>query len=198
MSPAFVRGLARRFALGMLSCLGATDCLAYAYGSGTCIAVADGSFMTDKRTHHPGDSGGFDLSFSTPDYIAGETLGVTLSHAEGEVLIGFLLYAETQSLQRRGLFTRIAGTTFADSLPAECSLIGHTITHLLGPLTSEPRARLSLAWTASALPAEALTFRALVLRADPTSRRGTDFFEVSATLPASTDGIFRSRFETIP
>ena len=178
--------------------VGADNCRAYAYGAGTCNAVADGSFMTNERTHHPGDDGGFALRFSSPDYLAGETLGVTLEHEGSEVYIGFLLYAETAGFERRGLFTRIPGTTFADSLPAPCHLVGHTITHLLGPNNQQPRTRLALAWTASVLPAEALIFRALVLRADPITWRGTDFYEVSATLPPSAEGIFRSRFETLP
>ncbi len=198
MIPAHSRSPVRptftlRIMLGLMAAIVAVPCFAYPFGSGTCNAVADGSFM-ESRTHHPQDNGGFGLRFSTSDYIPGETLGVTLAHAGSEQFIGFLIYAENASEVRGGLFDPIPGTTFSGILPPECAIVGHTITHDDRIL----RSSLSLAWTAPAAPAQDLTFRALVFRADPMAQRGTDFYEVRVPLPVSTTGIFRSRFESIP
>lgn len=186
---------AATFALLMLP---AATSLAYPFGSGTCDASASANFMT-SRIHHPGENGGFELVFSTPDYIAGETLAVTLRHSGSEVFTGFLVYPETAAGFRRGLFdpTLTPGTTLMGGLPSACNGDGHTITHDQVPNNPQLRGSLSLVWTAPSF-AENLTFRALVLRADPMAQRGTDFYEVSAALPASVDGIFRSKFESIP
>ncbi len=187
--------IAATFALLMLP---ATTSLAYVFGAGTCDASASANFMT-SRIHHPGETGGFELVFSTPDYIAGETVTVTLRHSGSEVFTGFLVYPETAAGFRRGLFdpSLTPGTTLMGGLPSECNGDGHTITHDQVPNNPQLRASLRLVWTAPAV-AENLTFRALVLRADPMAQRGTDFYEVSAALPASVDGVFRSKFESIP
>ncbi len=188
---------AATFALLMLP---AASSLAYVFGAGTCDATTSNppQFMT-SRIHHPGDTGGFELVFSTPDYIAGETVAVTLRHSGSEVFTGFLVYPETAAGFRRGLFdpALTPRTTLMGGLPSECNGDGHTITHDQVPNNPELHESLRLAWTAPAV-AEDLTFRALVLRADPMAQRGTDFYEVSAALPASVDGVFRSKFESIP
>lgn len=180
--------------------LPAATSLAYPFGSATCDAYtsAIGDSMS-TRARHPGENGGFELVFSTPDYIPGEILAVTLRHSGSEVFTGFLLYPETADGIRRGLFDPLLtpGTTLMGGLPSECNGDGHTITHDLSPNNPELRQSLSLAWRSPTFP-ENLTFRALVLRADPMAQRGTDFYEVSAVLPASLDGIFRSKFESIP
>jgi hypothetical protein len=174
------------------------DAQAYAYGSGVCDAVADGGYMS-PRLHHPGDAGGFAIRFDRPDYLPGERIGVQLSHAEdGEVFSGFLLYAENAALLRHGVFTPIPGTTLSGMLPAACAHFGHTITHLHGATVAPTRARLRLSWRAPLQGEQTLTFRALVLRADPSEEVGTDFYEVQATLPQSLDGVFRDRFEALP
>lgn len=182
-----------RLTLALALAGAAAPCLGYSFGSGVCVAVADGGFM-QGRTHHPGQNGGFGLQFTTPDYIPGETVGVTLSHAGSEQFTGFLLYAEDPFEERRGLFGLVSGTTFSGGLPAACANFGHTITHDPALL----RSRLTLAWTAPTTPARNQTFRALVLRADPMAQRGTDFYEVLVPLPVSSTGVFRSRFESIP
>lgn len=180
----------------------ASSAAAFSFGSGTCEASADGSFMPWK-THHPGVHGDFVLRFSRADYLPGETLRVTLAHAGGDVFNGFLLYAQTDALVREGLFTPIPGTTLLGALPVECSTpesaaMGPTITHDQ-PNAPEPvRQQLALAWTAPAVAVGALTFRALVLRADPMAQSGTDFYEVTALLPMSPDGVFRDAFESVP
>jgi hypothetical protein len=162
---------------------------AFPFGAGTCDAEADGSFMS-SRTHHPSDDGGFALRFDRDGYYAGETLQVTLAHP-GEVFTGFLLYAEDGVGLREGLFSPAPDTTFTGGLPAECSSVGHTITHD----DNIVRTDLILTWTAPAVDAVDLVFRALVLRADPMAQIGTDFYEVEATLVHDPDGVFRDRFE---
>lgn len=166
---------------------------AFAFGAGTCEADADGSFMP-SRTHHPGDDGGFVLQFDRDGYYAGETLVLRLSHPGGEAFTGFLLYAQDGDGVREGSFTPAPGTTLGGGLPFECSFTGHTITHEDGTL----RSTLALRWSAAAAPAVALTFRGLVLRADPMAQQGTDFFEVDAGLAWDPHGVFRDRLEAQP
>lgn len=160
----------------------------FPFGSGTCDASADGSFMSD-RTHHPGASGGFRLVFGTPDFYPGERLGLRLEHSLSEVYSGFLIYAETATLQRDGWFEAGPGT----ALKMDCD-VGPTLTHDAPGL----HPGLDLRWTAPPAPATDMTFRALVLRADPIAQRGTDFYEVTASLPVAIAGVFRDRFETLP
>jgi hypothetical protein len=188
-----------RVLVGAAVCSLTSGASAFSFGSGTCVAAADSSFMSWK-THHPGDSGGFVLDASQPDYIPGETLGVRLRHAS-EAFIGFLIYAEASlGGARHGLFTPVTGSTLSGALPQECAHAGHTITHDLSvvPVQEHARATLSLAWTAPDPDASDLIFRALVLRAAPLSQSGTDFYEVSLTLPLRVDGIFRSGMEPVP
>ena len=164
-------------------------------GRGACQAFADGSFM-DWKNHHPGESGGFVLEANRADYIAGEVLGLRLHHPGGELLIGFLIYAQDASDNRYGLFTPVSGSTLSGGLSMDCANIGHTITHDVTGSLPRVRLHVSLPWTAPAPGADALTFRALVLRADPMADNGTDFYEVSLELPMSVDGVFRDRFES--
>jgi hypothetical protein len=166
---------------------------AFPFGAGTCEADADGSFMP-SRTHHPGDDGGFVLGFDRDGYYAGETLVLRLSHPDGEVFTGFLLYAQDGAALREGVFDPASGSTLGGGLPAECSFAGHTVTHEDGAL----RDALALRWTAAAAPAPTLLFRGLVLRADPMAQQGTDFYEVAAPRVLDPDGVFRDRFEPQP
>ena len=176
---------------------------AFPFGSATCEANADGSFMTNTnssyaRTHHPGQNGGYRLMFGRPDYYAGETLQVALDHVGGGFFKGFLLYAQTPAAVRQGTFLPVPGTTLIGILPAECANVGHTITHD-NPNAPDPvRARLALAWTAPAVAPETLEFRGLVLRVDPMTQVTDAFFELRATLPYAPDGIFRDRFDSVP
>ena len=162
--------------------------LAYPSGSGTCDAVADGTFMT-SRTHHPGDNGGYALTFSATAYAPGEPVSVLLSSPAQDRFIGFLLYAETGAAARVGLFSPGIETTFEGTLPPPCRGTGHTITQ------SQPseRTALQLQWAPPPSEMGALTFRALVLKGT-SANHGTDFYEVFATLP-SRERIFRAGFE---
>lgn len=170
---------------------------AFPFGSATCEANADESFMTD-RVHNPGQDGGYLLAFGAPDYYAGETLRVELGHAGGGLFKGFLLYAQTPTALRLGLFTPVAGTTLSGILPAECANVGHTITHDNFNAPDPVRARLALAWTAPAVAPETLEFRGLVLRVDPMTQATDAFFELRTALPFAADGIFRDRFDSVP
>jgi hypothetical protein len=173
---------------------------AFPFGSNTCEANADGSFMTNGRTHHPGQDGGFVLRFDRPAFYAGETLRLELSHDGGEVFKGFLLYARTAAGRRDGLFQPAVGTTFSGALPAECEHFGHTVTHNNQTAPDPIRSRQPFVWTApdATLPPEALTFHGLVLRADPISEAATDFYELRVALPYDADGVFRSSLEGAP
>jgi hypothetical protein len=177
----------------------AAEVAAFPFGSATCEANADGSFMvTPFRTHYPGQNGGYLLEFGRPDFYAGETLRVELRHGSGGLFKGFLLYAQTPSAVREGLFTPAVGTTLGGILPAECANFGHTITHD-NPNAPDPvRTRLALAWTAPSLAPETLEFRGLVLRVDPMTQVTDAFFELRTTLPYAPDGIFRDRFDSVP
>ena len=179
-----------------LAALTSCPASAYSFGSGTCDALADGSFMSWKQ-HHPGSSGGFVLALDHADYYSGETLRLHLTHPDGELLIGFLLYAQDTQSSRRGLFTPVAGTTMTN-LPAACANVGHTLTHDLADRLPRARSELSLAWTAPPASVGALQFRGLVLRADPFADDGTDFYELVLHLPAAVDGVFRSDFDSVP
>jgi hypothetical protein len=198
-SPNAAAMRARRIVLLLLPCWLApcAPAAAFPFGSATCEANADGSFMTN-RTHYPGQDGGYRLVFGWPDYYAGETLRVEISHAGGGLFKGFLLYAQTALAQRQGLFTPIPGTTLNGVLPAECANMGHTITHDNFTALDPVRARLALAWTAPVIAPETLQFRGLVLRVDPLSQATDAFFELRATLPYAPDGVFRDRFDSVP
>ena len=144
----------------------------------------------EDRTPHPGDHGGFRIVFDRASYYADETLGLRLEHSGSEVYSGFLIYAETAALQRDGWFEAVTGT----ALKLDCGDVGPTLTHDAPGL----HPGLDLRWTAPPVPAGDMSFRALVLRADPMAQRGTDFYELTATLSVATEGVFRDRFETLP
>jgi hypothetical protein len=191
------RRLPLRLAAAVLACAAAGSAAAFPFGSATCEANADGSFMSNGRLHHPGQSGGFVLRFDRPSFYAGETLQLTLSHEAGEVFKGFLLYARTAAARRDGLFQPAPGTTFVGALPEECAHIGHTITHNNQTAPDPIRSVQRLAWTAPGpdLPREDLVFHGLVLRADPISEAATDFYELRVALPYAADGVFRASFD---
>lgn len=185
------------FLAAALLAAAAAPAAAFPFGSATCEASADGSFMP-TRAHLAGQDGGFTLRFGRADFYAGETLRVALGHASGGVFKGFLLYAQDAGAQRAGLFTPVAGTTLGGPLPAECNAFGHTITHDNATAPDPVRSVLALAWTAPAAPPPALEFRGLVLRAEPMSGVTDAFFELRATLPYAPDGVFRSGFDSLP
>jgi hypothetical protein len=176
---------------------GAAPAGAFPFGSATCEANADGSFMP-TRAHLAGQDGGFALRFGRAEFYAGETLRVELRHASGGVFKGFLLYAQDAGALRAGLFMPVPGSTLGGPLPAECNAFGHTITHDNATAPDPLRSVLALAWTAPAAPPPALEFRGLVLRAEPMSGVTDAFFELRATLPYAPDGVFRAGFDSLP
>lgn len=162
---------------------------AFPFGSGSCEAVASSSYMSG-RTGHPGEDGGFRLVSGRTDYYGGEVQSLRLAHEAGEVFSGFLVYAETPAQQRDGWFDPVQGTT----LKLDCGDPGPTLTHADASLWNT----LVLRWIAPPAAIQDLTFRALLLRADPVARRGTDFYETWLMLRAAPDGVFRSDFDGTP
>jgi hypothetical protein len=167
---------------------------AHPTGSGTCLADANSEFMAWK-SHHPGETGDFQMEFSVAGYRPGEPLTVLVSHQDTEQFVGFVLYAEDAGGLRVGQFATGFGWTDVGNLDGTCAGQGHTITHA-GAI---PRDTLSVEWTPPVADSGPLLFKALILRsdpeADPDKPRGTDFYELREILPTAVDEVFFDGFE---